>query len=308
MNPLAATMRVRVLGSAAGGGLPQWNCGCPNCVRARRGDPDVAPRTQPSLAVSADGARWSLLNASPDVRDQLARFAALHPRPGTRDVPLDTVVVTNADLDHVLGLLVLRESLPHRVVSTPWVRDALLEHNAAFRPIEPAWGRAKLDQPIALDRAGSLEARLFPVPGKVPTWLGARAANHPEATTAVRVTDLRSGRRLVYAPGVKAFDAGLLAELEAASVAFVDGTFFRADELLRLRPGAPDAHAMGHAPIAGGEGSLLRLAELRARTSVRVLYTHMNNTNPILDDGSSEAAAVRRAGVEIAHDGLELVL
>jgi pyrroloquinoline quinone biosynthesis protein B len=308
MHPLAATMRVRVLGSAAGGGLPQWNCGCANCVRARRGDPDVPPRAQPSLAVSADGARWSLLNASPDVRDQLARFPASHPRPGTRDVPLDTVVVTNADLDHVLGLLVLRESLPHRIVSTPWVRDAVLEHNAAFRLLEPAWGVAKLDQPIALDREGALEARLFPVPGKVPGWLGTLAANHPEATTAVRLTDQRSHRRLVYAPGVKAFDAGLVAELEAAAVAFVDGTFFRADELARLRPGAPDAHAMGHVPIAGAEGSLPRLAELRARAPLRVLYTHLNNTNPVLDAGSPEAAAVREAGLEVAEDGLELVV
>jgi pyrroloquinoline quinone biosynthesis protein B len=298
----APTLRARVLGSAAGGGLPQWNCGCPQCVRARAGDPDVPARTQPSLAVSADGARWSLLNASPDVRDQLARFPALHPRPGTRDVPLDTVVVTNPDLDHVLGLLVLREALPHRIVSTPWVRDVLLQHNAVFRLLEPAWGVAKLDQPIALDREGLLEARLFPVPGKPPTWAAKLASNHPEATAGVRITDGRTGRRLVYAPGVKSLDDGVRAELEAAHLAFVDGTFFTADELSRLRPGAPDAHEMGHAPISGARGTLQHLAGLRGR----IFYTHLNNTNPAHDAGSEAAAAIRRAGVGIASDGLEV--
>jgi len=295
-------MRIRVLGSAAGGGLPQWNCGCERCVRARAGDPAVPARTQPSIAVSADGVRWSIVNASPDVRDQLARFPALHPRPGTRDIPLDTILVTNADVDHVLGLLVLRESLPYRIVSTPFVRDALLDHNALLHLIEPAWGVAKLDQPVMLDRDGQLEARFFPVPGKVPTWLSKLASNQPEATVGVRITDLRSGRRLVYAPGIAKLDAGTLAEFEAASCSFVDGTFFRNDELSAMRPGAPDATAMGHVPIAGPGGSLPALAELRGR----VVYIHINNTNPILDANSPEASLVQRARIEIAMDGMEL--
>ncbi len=297
-------MKVRVLGSAAGGGLPQWNCGCANCTRARAGDPDVPPRSQPSLAVSADGARWSLANASPDVRDQLARASGLHPRAGTRDVPLDTVVVTNADLDHVLGLLVLREALPHRIVTTAWIRDALLDHNAAFRLLAPAFLAVKLDEPFALDRGEALEARLFPVPGKVPSWLGELAANAPEATLGLRVTDRRSGRRLVYAPGVRALDSGTWAELAAADLRFVDGTFWSEDELRRLRPGAPGATQMGHLPIGGRDGSLARLATLPGRT----LYTHLNNTNPVLDAGSPEAREVRERGVEIAQDGLELEL
>ncbi len=297
-------MRVHVLGSAAGGGLPQWNCGCENCVRARAGDSDVPPRSQPSVAVSADGVRWSLINGSPDVREQLARFPGLHPRPGTRDIPLDTILVTNADLDHVLGLLVLRESLPYRIVSTPWIRDAVLEHNAAWRLLEPAWGASKLDQPIRLDRDGLLEARFFPAPGKVPIWLSQLASNSPEATCGVRITDTRTGRRLVYAPGSKTLDAGTLAELEAADLAFVDGTFFTPDELQASRPGAPDAFAMGHVPIAGETGSLGPLARLRGRA----LYIHLNNTNPVLDRGSEAARVVRDAGVEVAHDGMDLEL
>ncbi len=295
-------MKVRVLGSAAGGGLPQWNCGCTNCVRARSGDPAVPPRSQPSLAVSADGERWSLVNASPDVRDQLARAPGLHPRPGTRDLPLDTVVVTNADIDHVLGLLVLREALPHHIATTAWIRDALLDHNATYRLLAPAFHVVKLDSPFTLDRGERLEARFFAVPGKVPTWLGELATNAPEATLGLRITDRESGRRLVYAPGLKSLDSGTWAELSAADLRFVDGTFWTIDELQRTRPGAPDAIAMGHLPIGGRDGSLARLSTLPGRT----LYTHMNNTNPVLDANSSEAAEVHRLGVEIAMDGMEL--
>src|SRR5262249_15393296 len=206
MAPPPEPMRIRVLGSSAGGGLPQWNCGWVRSVRARAGE--LAPRSQPAIALSADGARWSLVNASPDVRQQLARFPGLHPRPGTRDLPLDTIVLTNADLDHVLGLLVLREALPYRIVSTGWVRDALLRHNAVFRILEPAWGCVKLDETLCLDRERKLEARLFPVPGKVPTHLGNLASNAPEATVGVRLTDTRTGRRIVYIPGTRALDGG----------------------------------------------------------------------------------------------------
>ncbi len=296
-------MRVRVLGSSAGGGLPQWNCGCEYCVRARQADPDVPSRHQPSVAVSADGERWSVINGSPDIRSQFQAFAGLHPRPGTRDIPLDTVLVTNADIDHTLGLLVLRESLPYRIVSTPWIRDALLEHNVVFRVLEPAWGVIKLDDALPLDRDGALEARLFPVPGKVPYWLDGQTEvqNSPEATLGVRITDTRTGARLVYAPGSKTLDPGTMAELEAADCAFVDGTFYTNLELQDSRPGAVDSVTMGHVPISGEHGSLARLAKLRARC----LYIHINNTNPILDRSSAEASAVRAAGVEIAEDGME---
>ncbi len=295
-------MRIRVLGSCAGGGLPQWNCGGPNSVRSRSGA--LAPRSQPSLAVSADGERWSLLNASPDLRHQFAAFPGLHPRPGTRDVPLDSVVLTSAELDHVMGLLVLREALSYRVISTPWVRDAILDHNAAWRLLDPAWGVLPLDRSIFLDRAEVLEARFFPVPGKVPGYLRDHAKPHPECCVGLRVTDLRSGRRLAFVPGVKTIDEGTRAELAAADCRFVDGTFFSADELQALRPGAPDAFAMGHVPISGPGGSLPLLSGMTGRT----LYIHMNNTNPVLDPGSEEAERVRSCGLEVAADGQELEL
>ncbi len=290
-----------MLGSCAGGGVPQWNCGGPNSVRARAGDPAVPRRSQPSLAVSSDGARRSLLNASPDVREQLERFAGLHPRPGTRDVPLDCIVLTSAELDHVLGLLVLREALSYRILSTAWVRDAILRNNAAWRLLEPVWSAAPLDRPVFLDREETLEARLFPVPGKVPGYLRNAAAPHAEACVGVRLTDGRTGRRLVHVPGLRSLDAGTLSELSAADCRFVDGTFYTADELRALRPGAPDAFAMGHVPITGPGGSLEELRRLPGRT----LYFHMNNSNPILDAKSREAAFVLDSGVEIAADGQE---
>ena len=297
-------MKIRILGSAAGGGLPQWNCGGQYSVRARAGDPHVPPRTQPSIAISSGDGRWSLVNASPDIRMQLADFPGLHPDPGTRDIPLDTVVLTNVDLDHAIGLLILRESLPYRIVSTPWARDAVLSHNAAFRVVEPAWGTAGLAEVFPLDRAGHLEAKLFPVPGKVPTWLKDVAKNHAEATLGLRVTDTRSGKRLVYAPGIQSLDDATVAELRHADLRFVDGTFFTAEELLQMRPGAPDAFAMGHIPITGEGGSLEQLAGLPGRT----VYIHINNTNPILDDESPEAARVRQSGITIAMDGMDLSL
>jgi len=297
-------VKIRVLGSAAGGGLPQWNCGGENAVRARAGDPALAPRSQASLAVSADGERWSVLGASPDLREQFAGFAGLHPRPGTRDVPLDTVVLANAELDHVLGLLVLREALSYRILSTRWTRDAILANNAAFRLLEAAWGTTPLDRPVALDAAGRLEARLFPVPGKLPGWLRDLARLHAETSIGIRITDTRTGRRLVYAPGVRELDEGTLAELAAADCRFVDGTFHTANELARLRPGAPDAFAMGHVPITGPGGSLSLLSGMRGRS----YYCHMNGTNPILDEKSEEAASVRAAGIGIAADGQELEL
>jgi len=297
-------VKIRVLGASAGGGLPQWNCGGPNSVRARGHDADMPRRTQSSIAISSDDERWSLINASPDVRSQLADFPGLHPRPGTRDIPLDSVVVTNADLDHTLGLLILRESLPYQILTTPWIRRTLLDHNATFRLLEPAFRTVALDHPFPLDREGVLEAKLFPVPGELPIWARELAKGAAEANLGLRVIDKRTGRRLVYAPSLRSLDSGTLAELEQADLRFVDGTFFAPNELLAMRPGAPDAYAMGHTPITGAGGSLERVLELPGRT----LYIGMNNTNPILDFGSRERAEVRDAGIEIADDGMTLSL
>lgn len=295
-------MKIHVLGSSAGGGLPQWNCGGTYSTRARQGDPDVPPRAQPSIAVSANGERWSVINASPDIRDQFARFSGLHPVPGTRQLPLDKVVITNADLDHTLGLLVLREALPYRIVSTPWVRETMLANNAAWRLLEEVWDTAEPGQEFFLDNAETLEARFFAVPGKVPTYLNGLAENRDDTTVGLSIRDTDNSRRLVYAAGIKVIDGPTRSELENADCRFVDGTFFTAEELLAMRPGAPDAHAMGHQPIGGTDGSLDSLRHLPGRS----IYIHINNTNPIVDAKSDETRAVLEAGVEIASDGMEI--
>ena len=297
-------MKIRVLGSSAGGGLPQWNCGGEYSVRARASDPDVAPRSQPSIAVSATGQSWSIVNASPDIRDQFARFPGLHPRPGTREIPLDTVVVTNADLDHTLGLLILRESLPYRVVSTPWVRDAIVRNNAAWGVMEPVWEGAEPGDDFPLDPEGDLQARFFPVPGKVPGYLSALETNRSDTTVGLRITEKKTEKRLVYAAGIRDIDPGTFAEFERADCRFVDGTFYTPEELLAMRPGAPDAYAMGHLPVGGEGGSLARLRNLPGRS----LYIHLNNTNPMVDAGSAEAREVAEAGLEVASDGMEFEL
>jgi pyrroloquinoline quinone biosynthesis protein B len=297
-------MKIHVLGSSAGGGLPQWNCGGIYSTRARQGDPTVPPRAQPSIAVSSDGARWSVVNASPDIRDQFARFPGLHPQPGTREIPLDTVVITNADLDHTLGLLVLREALPYRIISTPWVREVMLANNAAWRLLETIWETAEPGTPFALDASGHLEGHFFSVPGKVPTYLKGLAENRDDTTVGLSILDTKKTRRLVYAAGFKVIDGPTRAELEHADCRFVDGTFFTAEELLAMRPGAPDAHAMGHQPVGGSNGSLQSLSKLPGRS----IYIHINNTNPIVDSSSPEALEVERAGLEIAFDGMEIEL
>lgn len=295
---------VRVLGSAAGGGLPQWNCGGENSVRARRGDLSVPARSQPSIAVSSDGERWSVINASPDIRDQFSRFSGLHPKSGTREIPLETVCITNPDLDHTIGLLILRESLPYKIISTPWTRDAILRHNACFRLMKSAWTGVAIDEPFFLDSSEYLEAEFFSVPGKVPIYLQELEVNHPEATVSLRIRDTRSGKRLVYAPGLKEYDDETMNELKKADCRFVDGTFFTEDELLALRPDAVPARTMGHAPVTGPHGSLARLATLPGRS----LYIHMNNTNPMLDSNSRATAEIHKAGVEIAFDGMEFLV
>jgi pyrroloquinoline quinone biosynthesis protein B len=297
-------MRIRVLGSAAGGGFPQWNCGCQNCADLRRGDPALAARSQDSLAVSADGDRWLLLNASPDVRAQIEAFPPLHPR-APRHSPIGGIALTNGDLDHVLGLFILRESQPLVVCATDSVRAGLaasvflktlerFEGQLTFRPLVPA-------QPAEVC---GLELVPFAVPGKRPVHLMAEGAPAPDDNIGLVVRDAL-GRSLAYVPGAARLDAGVRERLAAADAVFLDGTFWSSDELPARGLGRARAEDMAHLPISGADGSLAVLGGLPAR---RRLYTHINNSNPILRAGAPERRTVEAAGVEVAFDGLELTL
>ena len=297
-------LRARILGSAAGGGFPQWNCACPNCVLVRRGDPRVAARTQDSVALSA-GAEWLLVNASPDVLRQLEGFPALHPR-APRDSPIGAIALTNGDLDHVTGLLSLRESQPLVVLATERVRAGLVERNAVLRTLarfegHVAWRRMELGKELVLEALG-LGVTAVPVRGKLPVHLVGLLEPSPEDNVALRVRSLASGKTVIVATAVG--DLGGIEEtLAGADAVLVDGTFWSEDEIVRLGLGKARASDMAHVPIGGETGTLARLGGLRAE---RRIYTHINNTNPVLVDGSDERTAVVRAGWEVAFDGMEV--
>ncbi len=306
-------MRIHVLGSAAGGGFPQWNCGCANCADARLGDPRTTPRTQDSLAIS-DGERWFLCNASPDVRQQLESFAPLHPR-GPRDTPIDAVVLTSGDLDHCLGLYSLREAQPLVIYATEPVWRGLVEDNATARTLMRFAGQLSvcilpLDEEVALvgaeGRESALRITAIAVPGKLPSHLVGLRAPDVADNIALLVRDERDGRRVLYAPGVASIEtlAPWLDGPDRIDCLLFDGTFWASDEL--SRPGLLPLRAeeMAHLPVGGPRGSLARLA--RCRVGRRV-YTHVNNTNPILREGSAERRAVEEAGWEVAVDGMEVM-
>lgn len=306
-------MRIRVLGSGAGGGFPQWNCGCPNCRGVRQGEIRAAPRTQDSLAVSEDGEGWFLLNASPEIRQQIESFSPLHPR-GPRHSPILAILLTNGDLDHCLGLFSLRESHPVVIYATERVRQGLVEANVIFRtlqrfPEQVTWRPLKLgreEELVGLDGSPSgLSVLALPVPGKLPVHLETLTPPDPEDNVGLWIRERRTGRLMVYLSGVASVDDRLRQALEGTDCLFFDGTFWSSDELVRLGLSTKRAEDMAHIPVGGPAGSLARLSGL---TADRKIYTHINNTNPILVEDTPERHAVERAGWEVAMDGMEVRL
>ena len=293
-----------VLGSAAGGGFPQWNCLCPVCRLAWDGDPRVRKRTQASLAVSADGRRWVLLNASPDLRGQIEATAALQPQGRVRGSPIEAVVLTGAEVDQIAGLLHLRERQPFAIHGTAATLGAIAD-NPIFGVLAPDVVERRtiaLEQPF--DVAG-IEAEIFTVPGKVPLYLERGEPQPAEESGANVGVELRaSGARLVFVPGAAAITPKLMERLARADVVMFDGTLFTDDEMIRNGSGSKTGRRMGHMPIDGTDGSLKALAGLSARR----IYIHINNTNPILVDGSPERRQVEMAGFEVAADGMEIAL
>ncbi len=297
---MGARVWLRVLGSAAGGGSPQWNCGCSVCVAVRSGR--APARTQSSVAVSADRRRWFLINASPDVRTQIEAFHGLHPT-DDRTTPLEAVLLTDAELDHTLGLLLLREAPALRLYATPAVRTTLCEGSGVLRTLErycPVEWRAVVpgaDLPLA----DGLSCRAFDVPTTKRDRFGP-GENHGRVV-GYRLTDQRSGRTLVYLPGVQALTPALRAEIEGCDCLLIDGTCWRDDELVRLGLAGKTSREMGHLPIDGPDGSLAQLPSLGVG---RTIFVHMNNTNPILLEDAPERRVVLDSGMEVAMDGLEV--
>ena len=311
-------MRLKLLGSAAGGGLPQWNCACPNCRRARAGDPHTRPRTNASLAVSPDGEAWYIVNASPYIHQQIESAPSLHPGPSIRFTPIRGVLLTDAELDHTLGLLQMRESAELDVYASEPVLAALegpfpvrriLERYARmkWRPVAPGESFALFD--------GRLEILPFQTGVKPPRYAADMRLHPPEriAGDAVqapwvlgyKITDRQTGGVAVYAPGIETWTRELLDQLASAECIFIDGTLWEADELVRMGISELTAADMGHVPIAGRDGSLERIAKLPAK---RKILVHVNNTNPVLDEASPEFRLISRHGIEVGADGMELEL
>ena len=305
-------MIIRVLGAAAGGGFPQWNCGCPNCRGVRDATGRARARSQECVAVSADGDAWLLLNCSPEIRAQIESYPPLHPR-AARHSPIAAILLTNGDLDHCLGLLSLRES--HRLVlyATEAVRRGFVDHNVLYRTLERFPGQATW-RPLkvgredeiadAAGRAIGLSVEPLSAPGKPPIHLEP-APPDPEHNIGVWIREPATGRTVAYVSAAAGITAEMRRALESVDAVFFDGTFWSSDELPGLGLGAKRAEEMAHLPVGGPEGSLARLGDLRVR---RRIYIHINNTNPMLQDDSPQRAAVTAAGWEVAEDGMEVSL
>jgi pyrroloquinoline quinone biosynthesis protein B len=309
-------MRVKILGSAAGGGFPQWNCACRNCREVRAGNFHGKARSQAQIAVTADGLSWFLLGASPDLRTQIESTPELHPRNGVRQSPIVGAVVANADIDHVLGLLLMRELQPLRVHATESVRRILCEDNSMFGmlqrvPGQVSWTTFTPGVSFPLMTAGgkdsTLRCRAISLGTHYPAYVKHARRERltaGEASLGLMV-ESASGKRLAYMPAVPQIAEKLLQEFESADVLLFDGTFWSDDELIRIQGNGATAREMGHVPVSSGEGSLIRLAELRRP---RKIYIHINNTNPMLNKAGPEFRQVRDAGWEIAEDGWEFDL
>lgn len=306
-------MRIKVLGAAAGGGFPQWNCGCPNCRDVRAGILDAKPLTQECVAISTDDARWFLLNASPEIRSQVESCPPLHPR-GPRHSPIAAVVLTNGDLDHTLGLLSLRESHPLVIYATERVRQGFTEGNVLYRtlmrfPGQVTWKTLSLGREIALSGAdgapSGLSVEAVPTPGKPPVHLEGLAASDPGENIGLLIRDRGTGGGLAYFSAAGGITPAVRKALDGAECVFFDGTFWSSDELIALGLGTKRAEEMAHLPVGGADGSLDRLAGMRAS---RRIYIHINNTNPLLRPHSPERRQAEASGWEIACDGMEVAL
>ena len=306
-------MLIRVLGSAAGGGFPQWNCNCDNCKGVRNASIAARARTQESIALSIDSEAWFVINASPEIRQQIEAFPGLHPRIA-RGTPIAGIFLTNGDLDHCLGLLSLRESEPLTIYATERVWSGFTERNSLFRTLQRfdgqvTWRPLNLNQPLPLTLPNGSDSGLsvcaMPIPGKLPIHLGDLNPD-PEDNVGLRFIETRSGKLLAYLPAVGAAAASVERAAAGADLLFFDGTFWSSDELASQQLGDKRAEDMAHWPVGGPLGSLDWLRNFP--TTTRRVFIHVNNTNPLLRENSPERSSVETAGIEVAYDGMELSL
>jgi pyrroloquinoline quinone biosynthesis protein B len=306
-------VQIRILGSAAGGRFPQWNCGCANCLAVRQNKFTGKARTQAQLALSADGSRWLLVGASPDLASQIEANPELHPR-ALRDSPVAGVVLGSADLDHVVGLLLLRELQPLRVYAAPSILKILREENSMFGMLNrvdpqvvwtPIHGHTAFPMLDAAGQDSGLRCAAHWLSGRYPKYVKSTGLPR-EATAALFFASESAGsgsrKRLAYVPAIEKLDDVLLGKIEGADLLLFDGTFWSDDELIRVQGSGETAHQMGHIPI---EESLDWLKNVEVG---RKMFIHLNNTNPVLNEAGEEHRAARAAGWEIAEDNWRVEL
>ena len=310
-------MRIRILGAAAGGGFPQWNCNCLNCAQARAGTPGFRPRTQCSLAVSANGRDWVLLNAAPDLRQQINETPELGAQADgpLRNSPIKAAVLTGGDVDFIAGLLNLRELQPFGVYGSSRVL-ATLADNSVFNVLNADYVprmELSLDTPTPIDGPGvdtGLVIEAFAVPGKIALYLESGAATNNYGSRegdaiGLKVSSPASGKHFFYVPGCAEVDDELAGRLEGAPLVFFDGTLYTDDEMLKQGLMQKTGQRMGHMSISGPEGSIAAFERLGVG---RKIYVHINNSNPVLDDNSAERRATEASGWEVGYDGMEIDL
>ena len=302
-------MLVRILGSAAGGGFPQWNCNCAGCQSTRGGDINARQRTQSSLAVRAANGSWFLINASPDVRQQLERLRDEVPN-SVRSSPIAGVLLSDGEIDHTAGLMILRESdEPLQIYGTNAVRQGLTEGFSLLRVLKNYcgvnWVNIEPGSKVNLSSNDNndLEVEVFSLPSKPPKYM--RSSLPVEGNWVVGFTFRDSGGVVTYAPALAELSDSILERFENSDCILVDGTFWQDNELIGMGTSTRTARMMGHLPLSGDDGSLIRLSKL---SSKRKIFTHINNTNPMLIANSTERKIVEAAGMEVAYDGLTIEL
>jgi len=305
-------MQVKILGSAAGGGFPQWNCACPNCHAVRRGQFEGKARLQTQVAVSVDGDSWFLLGASPDLRFQIESSPELHPKSGARSSPIQGAMLASADLDHVLGLLLLRELQPLQVYATEAVINIACAQNSMFRmlnrvPDQVRWCAIRAGEPFTLTSANGhsdgVVCRAVALSSRYPAY----AVGPPASEDAVLgfILTAKSGAKFGFFPQLPKLTPDLVDTFSGLECLLLDGTFWSDDELIRLQGAGQTAREMGHIPVGGAGGTLRQLNSL---TKPRKMYIHINNTNPMLNEAGPEYRQVRDAGWELAEDGCQFSL
>jgi pyrroloquinoline quinone biosynthesis protein B len=304
-------VKIHVLGSAAGGGFPQWNCNCPQCQAVRAHSPYHRARTQSSIAVSANEVDWLLINASPDVLQQIKSLPALQPARALRDTGIAAVLLMDAQIDHTTGLLMLRE---HRQALPLWchalVREDLSTGNPLFKVLDHycgiAWHDLPLHHAFHVPRIDGIEFEALPLISNAPPYSPHRDAPQPGDNIGLTIHDVTSGQRLFYAPGLGHMEPHVWQAMQAADCVLVDGTLWTDDEMIRLGASKKTSRDMGHLPQSGPGGMLEWLAKLPRQT--RKILIHINNTNPILDSRSEAYKTLIAQGIELAFDGMEITL